>query len=156
MDLNSIERVGEYLAIPQEPPAIIESNRPPAYWPSSSCETLVRLLLSRLRHGCIHRADSHHLLQISVQDLVIAYSPELPPVIKGISFDLKPKEKVSTTSLFVLCTETLTTPSKSLDRTHRTNWIGQVYARDVPSPLRRPVEVRRLLPHSTPPARSHS
>ena len=44
MDLNSIERVGEYLALPQEPPAIIEENRAPAYWPSSSGETLVRLL----------------------------------------------------------------------------------------------------------------
>lgn len=41
MDLNSIERVAEYLQLPQEPPAIIESNRTPAYWPSSSGETLV-------------------------------------------------------------------------------------------------------------------
>ncbi|CAE6351147.1 unnamed protein product, partial [Rhizoctonia solani] len=32
--LNSVERVQEYLDLPSEPPAIIESNRPPAAWPS--------------------------------------------------------------------------------------------------------------------------
>ena len=31
-----MERVVEYLDLPQEPPAIIEPSRPPAYWPSSS------------------------------------------------------------------------------------------------------------------------
>lgn len=33
---SSVERVVEYLNLPEEPAAIIESNRPPAYWPSSS------------------------------------------------------------------------------------------------------------------------
>jgi ABC-type multidrug transport system fused ATPase/permease subunit len=41
--------------------------------------------------------------QISVQDLVIAYSPELPPVIKGISFDLKPREKIGLIGRTVSC-----------------------------------------------------
>ncbi|KAF9442983.1 hypothetical protein P691DRAFT_713861, partial [Macrolepiota fuliginosa MF-IS2] len=36
LNLNSVERVVEYLDLPQEPPAIIESNRVPAYWPSSA------------------------------------------------------------------------------------------------------------------------
>ncbi|KAJ7054740.1 hypothetical protein C8F01DRAFT_1374331 [Mycena amicta] len=36
LDLNSVERVVEYLELPQEPPGIIESSRPPAYWPSSA------------------------------------------------------------------------------------------------------------------------
>ena len=31
---SSVERVVEYLDLPQEPPILIESNRPPAYWPS--------------------------------------------------------------------------------------------------------------------------
>jgi len=30
MSLNSVERVNEYLEMPQEPPAIIEGSRPPA------------------------------------------------------------------------------------------------------------------------------
>ncbi|CCO28319.1 ATP-dependent bile acid permease [Rhizoctonia solani AG-1 IB] len=34
--LNSVERVQEYLDLPSEPPAIIESNRPPAAWPSAT------------------------------------------------------------------------------------------------------------------------
>lgn len=43
MDLNSIERVDEYLNLPQEPDAIIEQNRPPAYWPSHSSSTLIHV-----------------------------------------------------------------------------------------------------------------
>ncbi|KAG8908992.1 hypothetical protein FRB99_000095 [Tulasnella sp. 403] len=71
MDLNSVERVVEYLDLPQEPPAIVESNRAPAYWPSSSAEKLV-----------------------VVEDLVIRYAPELPPVLHDVSFALSPKERV--------------------------------------------------------------
>ncbi|KAF8133513.1 P-loop containing nucleoside triphosphate hydrolase protein, partial [Mycena galopus ATCC 62051] len=72
VDLNSVERVVEYLKLPQEPPAVIESNRPPAYWPSSS------------------RNDS----LLRVEDLVVKYSPELPPVLQGINFTLKSGERV--------------------------------------------------------------
>ncbi|KAJ6452441.1 hypothetical protein C8R45DRAFT_1040659 [Mycena sanguinolenta] len=72
VDLNSVERVVEYLKLPQEPPAVIESNRPPAYWPSSA------------------RNDS----LLSVEDLVVKYSPELPPVLHGISLNLKAGERV--------------------------------------------------------------
>ncbi|KIO27861.1 hypothetical protein M407DRAFT_22914 [Tulasnella calospora MUT 4182] len=71
MDLNSVERVVEYLDLPQEPAAIIESNRVPAYWPSSESNQL-----------------------IVVEDLVIRYSPELPAVLHDVSFQLKPKERV--------------------------------------------------------------
>ncbi|KAG9037596.1 hypothetical protein FRB95_004816 [Tulasnella sp. JGI-2019a] len=71
MDLNSVERVVEYLDLPQEPPTIVESNRVPAYWPSTNSEDLV-----------------------VVEDLVIKYAPDLPPVLHGISFNLKPRERV--------------------------------------------------------------
>jgi len=71
MDLNSVERVVEYLDLPQEPAVVIESNRPPAYWPSSSSEQLV-----------------------VVEDLTIRYAPELPAVLHEVSFALKPKERV--------------------------------------------------------------
>ncbi|KAI0372366.1 multidrug resistance-associated ABC transporter [Pilatotrama ljubarskyi] len=74
LDLNSVERVVEYLDLPQEPPTIIESNRPPAYWPSSTSQ------------------NKDHLLV--VEDLVIRYAPELPAVIHGISFSLKARERV--------------------------------------------------------------
>lgn len=70
--VSSVERVVEYLDLPQEPPAIIESNRPPAYWPSSS--------------------GSDDLLR--VEELVIKYAPELPPVLHGVSFALKARERV--------------------------------------------------------------
>ena len=69
-----MERVVEYLDLPQEPPAIIESNRPPAYWPSSTSRNSEALL--------------------SVNDLVVKYAPELPPVLRGLSFKLKAKERI--------------------------------------------------------------
>ena len=64
----------EYLDLPQEPAAIIEGNRPPAYWPSATS------------------TNSESLL--SVEDLVVKYAPELPPVLHGVSFQLKAKERV--------------------------------------------------------------
>lgn len=71
---SSVERVVEYLDLPEEPPTIIESSRPPAYWPSST------------------GSNSDSL--IAVEDLVIKYSPELPSVLHGISFNLKAKERI--------------------------------------------------------------
>ncbi|EGN94459.1 hypothetical protein SERLA73DRAFT_114694 [Serpula lacrymans var. lacrymans S7.3] len=69
LDFNSVERVVEYLEVPQESPSIIESNRPPAYWPSSNGELVV-------------------------EDLVVKYAVDLPPALKGLSFTIKPSEKV--------------------------------------------------------------
>ena len=72
LDLNSVERIVEYLDLPQEPPSIIESCRPPAYWPSNSNEE--NLLV--------------------VEDLSIRYAPELPTVLQNVSFSLRAKERV--------------------------------------------------------------
>lgn len=70
MDFNSVERVEEYLAVPQEPPAVIKGSRPPAYWPSSDAAQF-----------------------LSVRDLEIKYAPDLPTVFKG-SFEIKSGEKI--------------------------------------------------------------
>ena len=69
LDFNSVERIVEYLDVPQERPAIIPDHRPPAYWPSSSGG-------------------------IVVEDLVVRYAPNLPEVLKGLSFSLSPAEKI--------------------------------------------------------------
>ncbi|KAG8878137.1 hypothetical protein FRB98_006383 [Tulasnella sp. 332] len=71
VDLNSVERVVEYLDLPQEPPATIESSPVPAYWPSSSSSEMV-----------------------VVENLVIKYAPDLPAVLHEMSFTLNPKERV--------------------------------------------------------------
>ncbi|TYJ55637.1 hypothetical protein B9479_003669 [Cryptococcus floricola] len=71
MDFNSVERVQEYLSLPQEPPGVIENSRPPAYWPSNSGSSDF----------------------ISVRDVEIKYAPDLPTVFKG-SFDVKAGEKI--------------------------------------------------------------
>ncbi|KAF8594789.1 hypothetical protein BDV93DRAFT_501773 [Ceratobasidium sp. AG-I] len=68
--LNSVERIQEYLDLPSEPPAVIESNRPPATWPSATKGALV------------------------VENLILKYAPELEPVLNGISFEIKPSEKI--------------------------------------------------------------
>ncbi|CAK5270991.1 unnamed protein product [Mycena citricolor] len=69
LDLNSVERVLEYLDLPQEPS---EGVRPPAYWPSStSTNALVR-----------------------VEDLEVRYSRELPAVLTGVSFELRAGERI--------------------------------------------------------------
>ena len=69
LDFNSVERIDEYLAAPQEASLIVEEKRPPAYWPSSSGN-------------------------LNVENLVIRYASDLPPVLKGISFTVKPGEKI--------------------------------------------------------------
>ncbi|KAH7568509.1 hypothetical protein JRO89_XS06G0008600 [Xanthoceras sorbifolium] len=66
--LNSVERVGTYIDLPSEAPAIIKSNRPPPGWPSSG--------------------------SIKFKDVVLRYRPELPPVLHGLSFVISPCEKV--------------------------------------------------------------
>ncbi|RKO91071.1 P-loop containing nucleoside triphosphate hydrolase protein, partial [Blyttiomyces helicus] len=68
MSMNSVERVAEYTAIEQEPPAIIESARPPAGWPSKGA--------------------------IEVKDLVVRYDPDKPAVLKQVSFTVRAGEKI--------------------------------------------------------------
>ncbi|KAL0951622.1 hypothetical protein HGRIS_008303 [Hohenbuehelia grisea] len=69
LDFNSVERIVEYMDVPQEAPPVIEKSRPPAYWPSSSGNLVV-------------------------EGLIVKYAPDLPPALCGISFTLHPSEKV--------------------------------------------------------------
>jgi len=59
----------EYFGVPQEAPAIIEKNRPPAYWPSSDGDLVV-------------------------DNLAVRYAPDLPAVLRNLSFTVKPSEKI--------------------------------------------------------------
>ncbi|OJT02453.1 ATP-dependent bile acid permease [Trametes pubescens] len=70
LDFNSVERIVEYLEVPQEAPAVVQDKRPPAAWPTSDGELVV-------------------------QDLVVKYAPHLPAVLKGLSFHVKPTEKIA-------------------------------------------------------------
>ncbi|CAI0410668.1 unnamed protein product [Linum tenue] len=65
---NAVERVGVYMELPSEAPAVIESNRPPPGWPSSG--------------------------SVEFLDVVLRYRPELPPVLHGLSFVVAPNEKL--------------------------------------------------------------
>ncbi|GMF03683.1 unnamed protein product [Ambrosiozyma monospora] len=67
--MNSVERIEEYVEeIPQEPPAVIPETEPSSNWPERGA--------------------------IEVSNLSIRYAPELPRVIDGVSFNVKPGEKV--------------------------------------------------------------
>ncbi|KAJ9082436.1 Transporter of the ATP-binding cassette (ABC) [Entomophthora muscae] len=68
MNMNSVERIQEYLQVPSEPAPVVESYRPPTCWPT---------------HG-----------QITIRNLVVRYAADRDPVIKGISLDIRPGEKV--------------------------------------------------------------
>ncbi|THH32259.1 hypothetical protein EUX98_g1936 [Antrodiella citrinella] len=68
LDANSVERVIEYLEVPQEAPAVT-SVKPPAYWPSSNGE-------------------------LAVEKLVVKYAPDLPAVLHDLSFTVRPAEKL--------------------------------------------------------------
>ncbi|EPS42193.1 hypothetical protein H072_3924 [Dactylellina haptotyla CBS 200.50] len=65
LDFNAAERVLEYSVIETEDQS---GATPPAAWP--------------------------HEGKVDIKDLVVAYADDLDPVLKGISFDVKPRERV--------------------------------------------------------------
>ncbi|CAO0789946.1 unnamed protein product [Mucor circinelloides] len=67
MSFNAIERIVEFMEIDQEAPAIT-SIRPPPQWPAQGA--------------------------IEVKDLEIRYAADLDPVIRDLSFSVKPREKI--------------------------------------------------------------
>lgn len=73
LDLSACKRIEEYLQVEQEAKLVIEDRRPPAYWPSSDGS-------------------------LEVEDLVIQYSPDLPPALDRVSFTVKPGCKVGIVS----------------------------------------------------------
>ncbi|KAG0278107.1 hypothetical protein BGZ95_004702 [Linnemannia exigua] len=68
MNLNSVERVVEYMDLESEPAPIIEGSRPPASWP--------------------------HAGEIKIDHLTMRYAPDTPEVIKDVSLKIHPGEKV--------------------------------------------------------------
>ncbi|XP_057869707.2 ABC transporter C family member 10 [Cryptomeria japonica] len=64
----SVERIKQYMCIPSEAPAIIESSRPPENWPS---------------HG-----------KVELQDLKIRYRSNSPLVLRGITCTFEGGEKI--------------------------------------------------------------
>ncbi|KAJ3406624.1 hypothetical protein HDU80_010829 [Chytriomyces hyalinus] len=68
MRMNAVERVNEYSEIEQERAFIIDENRAPSNWPSKG--------------------------SIQVSNLEMRYAPDLPPVLRNISFSVKGGEKV--------------------------------------------------------------
>ncbi|KAJ3148342.1 hypothetical protein HDU86_007451 [Geranomyces michiganensis] len=69
MSMNSVERVTEYLKIPQEAPAeSSRENKPPADWPQAG--------------------------RVEFRNLTARYAPDLSPVLNGVSFVAAAGEKV--------------------------------------------------------------
>ncbi|KAM0786571.1 hypothetical protein ACM66B_002027 [Microbotryomycetes sp. NB124-2] len=68
--LNALERITEYLDLPQETQGGIV---PPATWPSATCQGPM----------------------IKVDNLAIRYAPELPPALRNVSFTVRPGERIA-------------------------------------------------------------
>ena len=66
INMNSVERIGEYLELESEK---LEGVEPPAYWPSSEGS-------------------------IVVDNLSVRYTPELPKVLNQVKLEILPREKV--------------------------------------------------------------
>lgn len=65
LDMNAAERVIEYTNLPTE---TLDGADPPAAWPSEG--------------------------RLEFRDLVVGYAPDLPPVLKGLSFSVKRNERI--------------------------------------------------------------
>jgi ABC-type multidrug transport system fused ATPase/permease subunit len=65
LDMNAAERIIEYSNLQTES---LEGADPPAAWPSEGC--------------------------LEVNDLVVAYAPDLPPVLKGLTFRVERNERI--------------------------------------------------------------
>ncbi|XP_024373624.1 ABC transporter C family member 2 [Physcomitrium patens] len=65
---NAVERVGNYIDVQQEAPLVIENHRPPPGWPSAG--------------------------KVEFKNVVMRYRPNLPPVLHGVSVEIRPMEKV--------------------------------------------------------------
>ncbi|KAJ7592171.1 hypothetical protein C8J56DRAFT_932695 [Mycena floridula] len=72
LHFNAVERVIEYTDLPQEPDPIVEANRPPAYWPSTTNNDAL----------------------ISLENVTVKYGPDLPAVLHDVSFTLKAGERI--------------------------------------------------------------
>jgi len=68
-NMNSVERIKEYLDVEQEAPAVIEKNRPPLNWPSNGSVEFINYTTS-YRKG------------------------ELDPVLRNLTFKINGREKV--------------------------------------------------------------
>jgi ABC-type multidrug transport system fused ATPase/permease subunit len=68
MNMNALERVHEYLEIDQEPAAHIEATKPQKSWPQAG--------------------------SVKVENLVVQYAPDTPAVLRNISFETRPREKI--------------------------------------------------------------
>jgi ABC-type multidrug transport system fused ATPase/permease subunit len=65
LDMNAAERIIEYSNLPTES---LDGADPPAAWPSEG--------------------------RLEVNDLVVGYAPDLPPVLKGLTFNIERKERI--------------------------------------------------------------
>jgi ABC-type multidrug transport system fused ATPase/permease subunit len=68
MNMNAIERIHEYLDIDQEPPEHIPETEPRMSWPEMGT--------------------------VKIENLVMRYSADAPAVIRDVSFETRPREKI--------------------------------------------------------------
>lgn len=70
---------------------------------------------------------------IVVEDLVVQYAPELPPVLKGISFAIRPREKVGVVSILRAFVALFVSSLTFIYYVGRQNWLREKYPRPRPA-----------------------
>lgn len=68
VSMNCVERLVDYNHLESEKAAIVEGNRPPRGWPMKGA--------------------------VVVTNMWVRYRPDLDPVLKGLTFSIKPREKI--------------------------------------------------------------
>lgn len=82
----SVERIKQYMNIPEEPPAIVDDRRPPCSWPSNGTIHLQELKVRR-KHQLLQDDNNNYVkaLICVISLFQIRYRPNAPLVLKGIS-----------------------------------------------------------------------
>lgn len=83
LDFNSVERVIEYLDVPQEREAVVKDCRPPPGWLTGEPERRTLGTSPSVRGG-----------GIKVEGLYVRYAEGLPDVLKGVGFEMSRGMKV--------------------------------------------------------------
>lgn len=88
----SVERIMQFMQIPQEPPKILEDKRPPSSWPSKG--RIEFQALKVINNSPPYVTPFHSLNQLTHCSLQVRYRPNAPLVLNGITCTFKEGTRV--------------------------------------------------------------
>lgn len=88
--MNSVERIFHFIDVKPEAPRIISAARPPRGWPNAGSVEFRNVWLRYLSSVLMDNS----IFSLSHLCFSLRYRDGLDPVLKGISFSIKPQEKI--------------------------------------------------------------